>query len=166
MLLVKCFFIERITTLNPWRHQSCVCVCLSSIPFALGGLVALPCAPTVSCSLQLHSAESGSLTCLIAFDSSLSSLVDQWSSLLFIRNINVPHIPTGSATTHEPGQSRGLFCYSLKISLDFWVTLYFFQLRNIVGIWWKMNTLFVWYLSLLVTLHVNKTLLFIWVYIT
>ncbi len=84
--------------------------------FALGGLAALPCAPTVSCSLQLHRAESGSLTCLIAFDSSLSSPVDQWSSALFIRNINVPHIPTGSATTHEPSQRVRLYFVILRRS--------------------------------------------------
>lgn len=53
------------------------------------------------CSITLTRAARGGkwvLTCLIAFDSSLSSPVDQWSSVLFIRNINAPHIPAASAT--------------------------------------------------------------------
>lgn len=106
---------------NPVKvSKLCLRVCLFSTAFALGGFTSLPCAPTVSCSLQLHRAESGSLTCRIAFDSSLSSLVDQWSSALFIRNINVPHIPTGSATNPwAQAESEGLFCYSPEIIPDF-----------------------------------------------
>lgn len=81
-----------------WSHQSCLWVCASSAEFAIGGLSRFYlCTGCSALSLQLHRAESGSLTCLIAFDSSLSSPADQWSSVLFIRNINVPHIPTGSA---------------------------------------------------------------------
>lgn len=114
---------------NPVKASKCFLpLCLSYTAFALGGLAALPWAPAVSSSLRLHRAESGSLTCLIAFDSSLSSPVDQWSSVLFIRNINVPHIPTGSATS-QPAQSEGegLFCYSLTIILDFCGIFYFLR---------------------------------------
>lgn len=71
------------------------------------------------CSITLpvlRGAESGSLTCLIAFDSSLSSLVDQWSSVLFIRNINAPHIPTASATAQRVHPEReALFSESLLL---------------------------------------------------
>lgn len=92
------FFFEQITRLALWSHQSCLWACASSAEFAIGGLSRSSlCTGCSALSLQLHRAESGSLTCLIAFDSSLSSPADQWSSVLFIRNINVPHIPTGSA---------------------------------------------------------------------
>lgn len=98
--------------------KHCLRVCFFSIVFALGGLASLPCAPTVSCSLRLHRAGSGSLTRLIAFDSSLSSPVDQWSSALFIRNINVPHIPTGSASSLQASQREKLYCVILFSSIE------------------------------------------------
>lgn len=83
--------------------------------FAWGGAAA-PWAAAASHSPMLRGAESGSLTCLIAFDSSLSSLVDQWSSVLFIRNINAPHIPTASATAQRVHPEReALFSESLLL---------------------------------------------------
>lgn len=115
-------------TNNPFNpvqvSKLCLRVCLFSTAFALGGFTSLPCAPTVSCSLQLHRAESGSLTCLIAFDSSLSSLVDQWSSALFIRNINVLHIPTGSAT--NPWAQCREWRFILLFTRDYsWLFIFF-----------------------------------------
>lgn len=89
-----------LSFLTPRWHQKCICTWASPPHFAWGGAAA-PWAAAASRSLVLHGAESGSLTCLIAFDSSLSSPVDQWSSVLFIRNINVPHIPTASATAQR-----------------------------------------------------------------
>lgn len=108
-------------------------VCLLSMLFALGGLAALPCAPAVSCSLQLHTAESGSLTCLIAFDSSLSSPVDQWSSARFIRYINVPHIPTGSAPTRELAPRGEVYFVILQRSASTspWDFFMFFSWRKL-----------------------------------
>lgn len=104
------FPYQRSKAFNPvTASKLCVYVCLVSVVFVLGVLAALPCAPAVSHSRQLHRAESGSLTCLIAFDSSLSSPVDQWSSALFIRNINVLHIPTGSATNPQSSVREGRF---------------------------------------------------------
>lgn len=83
--------------------------------FAWGGAAA-PWAAAASHSPMLRGAESGSLTCLIAFDSSLSSPVDQWSSVLFIRNINAPHIPTASATAQRVHPEReALFSESLLL---------------------------------------------------
>lgn len=87
-----------LSFLTPQWHQKCICTCVSPPHVACGGAAAPSWAAAVSRSLVLHRAESGSLTRLIAFDSSLSSPVDQWSSVLFIRNINAPHIPTASAS--------------------------------------------------------------------
>lgn len=124
----------QITQLAVWSHGA-ACECASPLQRACHGRFRRSSSRT-SCSarelsLQLRRAESGSLTCLIAFDSSLSSPADQWSSALFIRNINVPHIPTGSAANPlSPVWGRRFILFA-EDQPWLWLMLYFQTTANV-----------------------------------
>lgn len=112
---ILCWYLCDVPLLNRKFFESSegmgsgpVCLCISSVAFASGGVALQPRARVASTELKVG------LQILIASDSSLSSLVDQCSSALFIRNINVARIPTGSATTHQPSQGKKDFFLTLK----------------------------------------------------
>lgn len=130
--IIPPFFFVQITQLSLWSHGS-ACERASPPRRACHGRFSCSSSCT-GCSarelsLQRRRPESGSLTRLIAFDSSLSSPADQWSSALFIRNINVPqHSHRLGSEPYEPGlRAKIYFVRSRSASaLTHGVFIYFY----------------------------------------